>query len=145
MGYEVSFLALVLALGYMSLTGLSPGGIIVPSYLVLFLHEPQRIAATLAAALLTLICYRVAEHYLILFGRRRFVFILLTAAVWTLLWLRLFPAALPGAMEFRVIGWVIPGLIAYASVKQGVVPTVSSLATVTMVAYVGARMLHVVV
>ena len=142
MGYEVPFLALLLALAYMSLTGLSPGGIIVPSYMVLFLHEPRRIAATLAAAVLTVICCRIAERYLLLFGRRKFVFILLTAALWTLLWLRLFPAVLPGAMEFRVIGWVIPGLIAYAGARQGVLVTASSLVTVTMAAYVLARILR---
>lgn len=144
MGYEISFLALLLALGYMSLTGFSPGGIIVPSYLVLFLHEPQRIAGTLAAAILTLICFRVAERHLILFGRRKFVFILLTAALWTMLWLRLFPAVLPGAVEFRVIGWVIPGLIAYACSKQGIVITAASLITVTMLSYVVGRMLSLV-
>ena len=144
MGYEVSFLALLLSLAYISLTGLTPGGIIVPSYLVLFLHQPQRIAGTMAVAILTLVCCRIAERYLILFGRRKFVFILLTAALWTFLWLRLFPAGLPSAMEFRVIGWVVPGLIAHAGVRQGIIATASSLATVTVVAYVLARMLNVV-
>ncbi len=144
MGYEISFLALLLALAHISLTGLSPGGIIVPSYVVLFLHHPQRLVGTVAAALLTLLCYRIAARYLILYGRRKFVFMILTAALWTFAWLSLFPALLAGATEFRVIGWIIPGLIAHASEKQGILATTASLATVTVLAYILGRMLHLV-
>jgi poly-gamma-glutamate biosynthesis protein PgsC/CapC len=142
MAFEAAFLALVIALGYMALTGLSPGGIIVPSYLVLFMHDPGRIAGTVAAALLTLLCYKLASRYLILFGRRRFVFMVLGAGLWTLVWLRLFPSILPGAMEYRVIGWVVPGLIANTSERQGLLLTGCSVATVTVVAHLAATMLR---
>ena len=50
MGYEDSFLGLFLSLLFLGMTGLYPGGIIVPSYLVLFIDQPLRVAATFIAA-----------------------------------------------------------------------------------------------
>jgi poly-gamma-glutamate biosynthesis protein PgsC/CapC len=124
---------LLVSLGFIGLTGLYPGGIIVPSYLVLFLQEPQRIAGTLVAALLALAVYRLSCRWFILFGRRRFVFLILVGGLWALLWFELFPYIFPLSLEFRVIGWVIPGLIANQFDRQGVVVTTAALVTVTVV------------
>ena len=139
MTYELTFLGLLLSLVYVGLTGLYPGGMIVPSYLVVFAEQPARIAGTLLAALLTLLCFKLVSQYLILFGRRRFVFFILVGGIWTLLWLRLFPVFFPLSLEFRVIGWVVPGLIANNFEKQGVVITTASLVTVTVATYLLGR------
>jgi poly-gamma-glutamate biosynthesis protein PgsC/CapC len=144
MGYEISLVALAVSLLYLGVTGLNPGGIIVPSYVVLFMTQPPRIAGTLAAAILTLACFKIASRFLILFGRRRFVFMVTVSAFWTVLWVRLFPGFAPGALEFQVIGWIIPGLIANASERQGVLLTGSSLVTVTIAAWVLGRMIQTV-
>jgi poly-gamma-glutamate biosynthesis protein PgsC/CapC len=141
MGYEIAFVGLLLSLLFTGLTGIYPGGIIVPSYLVLFINQPARIAGTLIAAVLTLAAYRLASEYLILFGRRRFVFLILIGGFWALLWIQLFPALFPQALEFRVIGWVIPGLIAGHFDRQGVTVTTASLVTVTVVLHFLGRML----
>jgi len=135
MGVEITFLGLLIALLFIGLTGYYPGGIIVPAYLVLFMDQPLRIIGTLLAALLTLLCYRVASRYLILFGRRRFVFMILFGGVWTFLWILVFPVIIPVSFEFRVIGWVIPGLIANHFERQGVVITTAALITVTVITY----------
>jgi len=135
MGYEIPFIGLLVSLLYIGITGWYPGGVIVPSYLVMFVDQPGRIAGTLLAALLTLLCFRIASHYLILFGRRRFVFMILVGGIWTLLWLAILPTVLPLSLEFRVIGWVIPGLIANHFERQGVLLTTASLITVTVVTY----------
>lgn len=140
MGYEIAFLGLLLSLLFTGITGIYPGGLIVPSYLVLFLNQPERIAGTLIAAMLTLIVYRLTSHYLILFGRRRFVFLILIGGVWALLWLAVFPTLFPISLEFRVIGWVIPGLIASHFDRQGVAATLGALATVTVSLYIMGRM-----
>jgi poly-gamma-glutamate biosynthesis protein PgsC/CapC len=132
MGVELPFLGLLLALGFIALTGLYPGGIIVPSYLVLFLGEPERIAGTLVAAGLTLAVHRGAARWLILFGRRRFVALILVGGVWAGMWSQLLPALFPASLEFRVIGWVIPGLIAHHMDRQGVVATTAALVVVTV-------------
>jgi poly-gamma-glutamate biosynthesis protein PgsC/CapC len=132
MGFEVPFIGLLVSLLFIGLTGVYPGGIIVPSYLVLFLHQPERIAGTIIAAFLTLAVYRLSCRWLILFGRRRFVFLILIGGFWALLWLQLFPYIFPASLEFRVIGWVIPGLIANHLDRQGAVVTTASLVTITV-------------
>jgi gamma-polyglutamate biosynthesis protein CapC len=144
MAYEASFLGLLISLLFIGLTRIHPGGVIVPSYLVLFVHTPGRIAGTMAVALLTLFCFKLASNYLILFGSRRFVFMVLVAGMWTLLWLRFFPALLPGSLEFRVIGWIVPGLIANNFEKQGVLVTTAAIVTVTVAVYFLAQMLRLV-
>jgi poly-gamma-glutamate biosynthesis protein PgsC/CapC len=141
MSYELTFLGLMLSLLYVGITGLYPGGIIVPGYLVLFLDQPARIAGSLIAALLTLLCFRLASQYVILFGRRKFVFMVLIGGIWTLLSLRMAPILFPLSLEFRVIGWVIPGLIANNFERQGVTVTTASLATVTVATYLLGRVL----
>jgi poly-gamma-glutamate biosynthesis protein PgsC/CapC len=133
MGFEVPFIGLLVSLLFIGFTGIYPGGIIVPSYLVLFLHEPERIAGTIVAAFLTLAVYRLSCRWLILFGRRRFVFLILIGGFWALLWLQLLPFIFPTSLEFRVIGWVIPGLIANHLDRQGAVTTTASLVTITVV------------
>jgi len=133
MGFELPFIGLLISLAIIGLTGVYPGGIIVPSYLVLFISEPQRIVGTLVAALLTYCVYLLASRWLILFGRRRFVFLLLVGGIWAVLWRHLFPTIFPISLEFTVIGWVIPGLIANHFERQGVLVTLGSLLTATIV------------
>jgi poly-gamma-glutamate biosynthesis protein PgsC/CapC len=144
MEYEIVFVALVASLVYIGVTGFYPGGIIVPSYLVLFVHQPSRILGTLVAALVTHLCYKLASRYLIIFGRRMFVFMVLVGALWTFAWMLLVPLVAPNALEFRVIGWVIPGLIANNFERQGVVSTTASMITVTVAVYVAGRLLGLV-
>jgi poly-gamma-glutamate biosynthesis protein PgsC/CapC len=132
MGLELPFLGLLLSLGFIALTGVYPGGVIVPSYLVLFLHEPLRLVGTLVAAFLSLAVYLLASRWLILFGRRRFVFLLCVGGCWALAGQWLLPHFFPVSLEFAVIGWVIPGLIANHMERQGVVLTSASLALVTV-------------
>lgn len=133
MELELAFLGLLASLAFTGLTGFYPGGIIVPSYLVLFLSDPGRILGTLAVAFLTFLMYRLASRWLILFGRRRFVFLILVGGSWAFLWRLLLPSLFPASAELAVIGWVIPGLIANHFEGQGVLLTTASLVTVTVV------------
>ena len=138
MGFELPFLGLLLSLAIIGLTGVYPGGIIVPSYLVLFITEPERIVGTLVAASLTLWVYLLVSRRLILFGRRRFVFLILLGGVWAFLWRMVLPAIFPLSLEFTVIGWVIPGLIAHHFERQGVLVTLGSLLAATVaIAWLG--------
>ncbi|MEK6754530.1 MAG: poly-gamma-glutamate biosynthesis protein PgsC [Bacteroidota bacterium] len=144
MDYELAFVALLASLLFIGITGIFPGGIIVPSYLVLFVNQPSRLLGTLVAALLTLLCYKLVSRYLIIFGRRMFVFMVLLGALWAFCWIQLFPVFYPASLEFRVIGWVIPGLIANNFQKQGVVSTTAALVTVTVAVYFLGRILRMV-
>ena len=144
MEYELVFVALLASLLFIGVTGITPGGIIVPSYLVLFVHQPSRLIGTLVAALLTLVCYKVASRYVILFGRRAFVFMVLIGAVWPFCWIQVFPVLYPPSLEFRVIGWVVPGLIANNFQKQGVLSTTAAAVTVTVAVYLLGRILGLI-
>jgi len=144
MGYEISFLGLVLSLVFIGLTGYFPGGVIVPGYLVLFLDQPARILGTLVVALVSFLCYRLIAHYLILFGRRRFVFMILLGGCFTFLSLRIMPQIFPASPEFQIIGWVVPGLIANQFERQGVLVTTSALLVVTVLIYFVGKVVYYV-
>ncbi len=109
---------------FFEITGLTAGGIIVPGYLALFINDPVRIIITLVISLIAYgIVYLIAQ-YTILFGRRRFFLIILTAFLirWLLDYFRIH---LPeSGIELQAIGYIIPGLIANEFYRQGIVKTV---------------------
>ncbi len=112
-----------------------PGGIIVPAYIALFLDQPLRVLATVLVALLSLLTYKLLSRFFILFGRRRFVMLLLLGALWGQLWFFVTPHIFSGATELRMIGWVIPGLLANNCEKQKFFATLASLFTVSILTY----------
>lgn len=130
MEYELFFIGLLLSLLFISVTGFYPGGIIVPGYLVLYADQPLRITGTLIAGLIAFLIYRLASRHLILFGKRRFVFLILISAILSFSFSFLLPMIFPISLELKMIGWVIPGLIANNFDRQGIVVTFSSMAIV---------------
>lgn len=130
MSYELFFLGLLLSLLFITVTGYYPGGIIVPGYLVLYADQPLRISGTILAGLLAFLIYHLASRYLILFGKRRFVFLILISAVLSFSFSFLLPVIFPVSLELKMIGWVIPGLIANNFDRQGILVTFSSMAIV---------------
>jgi poly-gamma-glutamate biosynthesis protein PgsC/CapC len=137
---ETLLIGLVLALLWSEFTDLSPGGIIVPGYFALYLDRPLRAAATLAVALLTLALYKFLARRLILFGRRRFVLTVLVGAVLSQAWLLVLPRLFAAPVELRVIGWVIPGILASSLARQKVLPTLASLAAVATLTFAVVRL-----
>jgi poly-gamma-glutamate biosynthesis protein PgsC/CapC len=138
---ETLFVGLVLALIWAEVTDVAPGGLIVAGYFALYLDRPLRVAATLAAALLALAVYKVLAGRLVLFGRRRFVLLVLAGAVVSQAWLVVLPGALDARVELRVIGWVVPGILASSLVRQKVLPTLASLAAVSTLTFAVVRLI----
>jgi gamma-polyglutamate biosynthesis protein CapC len=139
---ETLFIGLVLALLWAEATDVAPGGLIVAGYFALYLDRPLRVAATLVAALIALAIYRVLAARLVLFGRRRFVLLVLIGAVLSQAWLLVLPKT-PGApVELRVIGWVVPGILASSLVRQKVLPTLASLAAVSTLTFAVVRLIE---
>ena len=138
MSYELFFIGLVITLIFIGVTGVFPGGIIVPAYLVLFADQPLRLLGTLAVAFISWQLYLLASRYLILFGKRRFIFLILTGAIGGFVLSYILPRFFPGTLELKVIGWVIPGLIASQFEKQGLALTITSMTVlVTLLYYIG--------
>jgi poly-gamma-glutamate biosynthesis protein PgsC/CapC len=133
-------IGLPVALLMAELTGVLPGGLIVPAFLALYVEQPVRIAATLAAAFAALGLYRVAARYVLLFGRRRFIFLLLAGALIGHAWLLLWPRLIPATIDLRVIGWIIPGLLANNLARQKIGRTLAGLTAATGLTYALAKL-----
>lgn len=130
---ELIFLGILLSLLFTELTGVSPGGLIVPAYLYLYWDSPVRMMLTLVNALLCVLIVRGISRYTILYGRRRFaVYLLCGMALKALFSLPLF-AGLPEASSLALsIGYVIPGLVGRDVEKQGVLKTFAALGIVVL-------------
>ncbi len=137
---ETLFIGLVLALLWAEITDTSPGGLIVAGYFALYLDRPLRVAATLAVALLALAIYRLLARRLLIFGRRRFVLLVLLGAVLSQAWLLVLPGAFAAPAELRVIGWVVPGILASSLARQRPLPTLASLAAVSALTFAAVRL-----
>lgn len=144
MHFEVIFIGLAVALLYTELTGIYPGGLIVPAFLALSLDHPVRALATVAIACLSLFVYKLLARYFILFGKRRFVIILLIGGLLSQLLALSMPKFLAAPVEFQVIGFIIPGLLANNLERQRFLPTLASLVTVTAVTYFLAGLIRLV-
>ncbi len=140
---ETLLIGLVLALVWAERTDVSPGGIIVPGYLALYADRPLRVLATLAAALLTLLVCRLAARFLILYGRRRFVLAVLAGAVLAQAWFLLLPRLFEAPLELRVVGWVVPGILASNLARQKTWPTLASTVAVSALTFAVVRLVSV--
>lgn len=119
-------IGLSIIMGFLSteLLGLFTGGLISAGYLAFYVEQPYRILSTLALALVVYGLTLLIGRAVILYGRRRFM---LTVILGILLgWLYESQAYyLSGiSQDLRVIGYIIPGLLANDMCKQGIWRTV---------------------
>jgi poly-gamma-glutamate biosynthesis protein PgsC/CapC len=119
-------IGIVVALLVEERTGRTPGGIIVPGFLALALDEPWRVAVTLGTALVAIGVYRLVEPHLLLYGRRRFAFLVLTGLLLKAAAIHVLPLAGVLPVGLLVIGYMMPGLVASHAVRQGILPTVGA-------------------
>lgn len=124
-------IGIVVSLLFTEVYGLAAGGVVVPGYVALYLHQPYAIILTLGVAVVTFALVRVMSTFIILYGRRRTsLTILLGFALGA--WLFRFglePASLGiERADLTVIGYIIPGLLAIWFDRQGVIQTAASLA-----------------
>ena len=145
MELELFAVGLLLSLAFVWMTGIYAGGIIVPGYLVFSLDQPGRLASTFAAAILATLIASVLSRHVLLFGKRQFVVMILCGAVCMSVISYLVPTLIPHTTEFRVLGWVIPGLMANTFQKQGILITSAAIVIVTVGAYFAGRLLVLIV
>ena len=110
----------------------------VPGYIALYLDQPLRILGTVLAALATYACVRVLSRFILLYGRRTMVFCVLGGFLFGYLtrYLLVLNASLDLGMDaslLQAVGYIIPGLIAYWMMRQGIVET---LCTMFMAAFI---------
>jgi poly-gamma-glutamate biosynthesis protein PgsC/CapC len=124
-------IGVVLSILFLELTGISPGGLIVPGYAALFLSRPDRLALSAGIALATVWAVRFAGRYLVLFGRRRFAVFILAGFAIRAAAEALLPGFHPSLGGLEAVGWLLPGIVASDLDRQGVLRTFPALAAVT--------------
>ncbi|MCA9213264.1 MAG: poly-gamma-glutamate biosynthesis protein PgsC [Planctomycetales bacterium] len=127
-------IGLVVSLMFSELFGLAAGGMVVPGYVAIHLGRPFDIALTLLAATVTYLLVHLLSTFIIVYGRRRTVLMILVGYL-----VRMLIDFLPfnslssidmlatGDARFAVIGFIIPGLVAIWMDRQGIVETLSAL------------------
>lgn len=126
-------IGLIVSLLYSEIFGVAPGGIIVPGYLALGLGDPVTVTLTLGISMLTFFVVRVLATVMIIYGRRRTVLMILIGfLLGSMVRAGLGVGTPVGLFEIDVIGYIIPGLIAIWMDRQGLVVTVSSAITASV-------------
>jgi len=123
-------LGLVISLIFSETLGLAAGGMVVPGYLALMIHQPLRIAGTILVSLLTYGALKLLSRYTLIYGRRRIVMAVLIGFVFGALSRDLLLFKMHEVpVDLRTIGFVIPGLAANWMERQGIVPTLCVMIT----------------
>lgn len=119
-------LGIVLSLWLTEWLGVTAGGIIVPGYIALHLHDPMRVAATFLISIIVFLIVQGLSRVLLIYGKRRLVLSLLLG------FLLGYISRNYVALDFQVlewnfytIGYIIPGLIASWMDRQGILRTMS--------------------
>jgi poly-gamma-glutamate biosynthesis protein PgsC/CapC len=137
-------IGLAVSLMFSEMFGLAAGGMVVPGYIALYLNRPVNVILTILAALLTFFVVKSLSTFIIVYGKRRTVLMIvigyLVRGLFALipLWQseRLYELSMTFGdvtANFDVIGYVIPGLIAIWMDRQGVWETLAALITSAVV------------
>ncbi|TXT44635.1 MAG: CapC protein [Spirochaetes bacterium] len=119
-------LGIVSSFLYTELTGYFAGGLVGSGYLALFLGQPSRLAATFAIAAASRFLVGFLSKRMIIYGRRRFMALVLTGMALSWAWETLAGFVPSSDLDLRAIGFIVPGLIANDMWKQGCGKTILS-------------------
>jgi poly-gamma-glutamate biosynthesis protein PgsC/CapC len=127
-------IGLAISLLFSEMFGIAAGGMIVPGYLALSLTKPLDVALTVGAGFLTFAIVHTLSSFVIVYGRRRTVLMILIGYLVGMLvrWTTGSFGSI-GGIDLEVIGFIIPGLIAIWLDRQGIVETLAALVTASVV------------
>jgi len=131
---SVVIIGILFSLIYYEVTDISPGGIIVPAYLVLYTGDPKKIVITVVIAGVAYGVISLISRYVIIFGRRKFTLMIILSFLIQIAARELF-IFIEWQIGFSSIGVIIPGIIASDFEKQGIGKTVFSLGVVVLLMY----------
>lgn len=122
---DAIIIGILLSLAYAEITGISPGGIIVPAYFAINLVNPERAMYTLFCAVITSCVVKWVFSKFVIYGRRMYVLCIgLTLCLHLLL--QASGLDVPG-----YISYLVPGILAREFDRQGIILTSVSLVIVT--------------
>jgi poly-gamma-glutamate biosynthesis protein PgsC/CapC len=133
------FLSLILT----ETVGLAAGGIVVPGYIALVLHDPIQIIITILAGIITYLIVHFLSRHIIIYGRRLLIVSILIGYIIAYI-SRIAPVLTVEkvAVNIETVGFVIPGLIAYWITRQGILPTISAMIIVASLVRLIMIVLH---
>ncbi len=117
-------LGIVLSLVFTETLGVTAGGVIVPGYIAIYLHDPIRILSTFGISLIVFIIVQGVGKLMLIYGKRRLVLSLLLGFFLGYA-SKLYLVYPDNNLNLAVIGNIIPGLIASWMDRQGVIRTLS--------------------
>jgi len=141
--FEIAIgLGVLISLFFLETFGAAAGGIVVSGYVAMYLHQPITILATLSISFVVYLIVKILGKFMFIYGRRRMVVTVLLGFIlgWAARYYGVF-ANINADYSVNVIGFIIPGLIANAMEKQGILRTIS----VMTVAAVIVRLLLVLI
>ena len=113
---------ILISMLFTEFTNLS-AGLIIPGYFALCFGSPKRIAYTILIAMLSSLICKYVSNYLILYGRRRFAFLIVLTFILDLII----------GKNFNIIGNLVPGILAREFDRQGYINTLLSVAITTLI------------
>lgn len=124
--YSYTALSVLLSFLVTEFTGLFTGGLVSAGYLAFYFTSPLRILATFLSAVIITLIVRLLRRFMIIYGRRRFMICVMLSLffVWASEQLGFFYANFD--VDLRIVGYIIPGLIASDMERQGIIRTLGS-------------------
>jgi len=116
---ELLFLGVVLGLIWTERTGFSTGGIITPGFLAVSGLHIKAVGIVILASLPILALLELTSLRFAVYGRRRAGIAIGASLLFFWLWSLALPLYVPWS------GWIVPGLLASDSHRQGILPTLS--------------------
>lgn len=126
--------ALSIILGFLSqeFLGLASGGLVSAGYLAFFFNQPYRILSTIILAIIVFGSIKALEQVLFIYGRRRFACCVLLGIIYAWILNDILVSSTFITEDIRIIGYVVPGLIANDMLKQGIFKTLAVLIIITI-------------
>lgn len=132
MSANTIIIGLIIAIIFYEIVQISPGGLIVPGVLAMYIQRWDWILASILIAILTYYIVKILSRYLLIFGKRKFVLFITISLLLSYL-VSLLTSYLPFSWaNISVIGYTITGILASNIDKQGMKKTLPALGIVLL-------------
>lgn len=127
---EILILGVIVSIAFYELTDITPGGIIVPGLMVVYIGQPLKMLYTVVISVIAFFIVKLMSRRFLIFGKRRFALMIIICLILHLLFNLVFGAFIGsiGKAAMSLVGYTVAGIIANNMYKQGIVKTASSLA-----------------
>ncbi|MBR4477424.1 MAG: poly-gamma-glutamate biosynthesis protein PgsC [Spirochaetales bacterium] len=120
-------ISIILGFLFSEFLGIATGGLVSAGYMAFFMATPARIISTLVLSMVIYFLTILLQKFIITYGRRRFMVVVLLSLIGTWLVEQVFSKYLGFiGQDVRMVGFIIPGLIANDMFKQGGVKTLAA-------------------